>query len=89
MVHEDDTHLAPVVAVDDAGEGVDAVADGEAGARPDEADVAGRDLQPHAGRDRGPAAGGDLERLARAQVRAGGLRGGVLGERAAVADVGG
>ena len=58
VVDEDDLHLAPVIAVDDAGQGVDAVAHGEAAARPDEADVAGRDLEGEAGGDGGPLARG-------------------------------
>ena len=61
VVREDDPHLAPVVAVDDPGEGVDAVAHGQSAAGPHEPDVPGGDLDPEPGRDRGPASGRDLE----------------------------
>ncbi len=81
VVHEDDPDLAPVVAVDDAGERVDPVADREPAARPDEPDVARRDLEPHAGGHGGSAAGDDLHRLARAQVGPRRSRRGVLGKR--------
>jgi hypothetical protein len=83
VVDQHDLELAPVVAVDHARERVDAVAHGEAAARPDEADVPGRDLEAHAGRDGRASAPSDLDRLARAEIRARGARGGVAGQRSA------
>src|SRR5882672_11875862 len=80
VVDEDDPHLAPVVAVDDAGQGVDAVAHGEAAAGPDEADVAGRDLHVDPGRDGGAGARRKHDRLARAEVGTRGSIRGVLGQ---------
>ena len=75
VVDEHDLDLAAVVAVDDTGEGVDAVADGEPAARPDEPDVAGRDLEAHGRRHGGAPARRDHDGLARAQVGARGARG--------------
>ena len=86
VVDEDDLDLAAVVAVDDAGERVDAVADGEAAARPDEAGVARRDLEAQRRRHGGAAAGRDHDGLARAQVGARGARRAVLGQGAPRAD---
>jgi hypothetical protein len=82
VVDEDDLHLAAVIAVDHAGQGVDAVAHGQPAPRPHESDVAGGDLDEEAGRDRGPPARGQGEGLRRAQVGAGRAFGRVLGEGA-------
>ena len=79
VVHQDHPHLAAVVAVDHAGQGVDAVAHGEAAARPDEADVAGRDLEVQAGGRRPRARPGRVTASAGAQVGAGGASGAYSG----------
>ena len=89
VVDEDDLDLAAVVAVDDAGQGVDAVADGQPAARPDESDVAERDLEAQARRHGGTPARRDHDRLARPQVGARGARGAVLGQGAPGADLDG
>ena len=86
VVHEDDPHLAAVVAVDDAGERVDAVAHGEPAARPHEA-RRGRAGSRGARRWPPPArrAGGERDVFGRAQVGAGGAARGVGGQLRAVA----
>jgi hypothetical protein len=89
VVDEHDAHLAPVVAVDDAGERVDPVAHGEAAARPHEPHVARWNLNPQARGHCGAPAGRDLEGGARAEVGPRRPGRGVLGQRAALAHVDG
>lgn len=73
-IEEDDADLAAVIGVDDAGADVDAVLDGEAGARGDAAVAAGRDAQAQPRLDDGAAArrhGGGLRGV---QVQPRGVR---------------
>ena len=76
-VHQDDAHLAPVVAVDGA-RGVrdaQAVLEGQAGARADLPLQSRRDGHGDAGGDEPALARGEVDRLVGAQVHAGGAGG--------------
>ena len=86
VIHEHDAHLAAVVAVDDTGQGVDAVTHGQPTARPDEPDVVGGQLEPEARRHRDPASRRDLDVLAGSKVGAGGAGRGVGGDHTPLAD---
>lgn len=77
VVHQNDTHLTAVIAVDDAGKGVDSMTHGQPAAGPDEPDVAGRELQPEASGDRMAISWLDLDGFARAKISPSGVRGAV------------
>ena len=68
VVHQNDPDLAPVVAVDDAGKGVDSVAHGQPAPGPDEPDVARRELQLEPRGDGVAVSWQDLDRFARPKI---------------------